>query len=106
MTADEVSTTFLVEHYQPGLDRDGLEAFAAHVQAAAGRLRAEGAAVRLVRSTILPGDESLLCLFEAGSEQLVHRVYARAGLTCDRVSPAVCVDEASPRRPEAKEQRA
>lgn len=39
-----------------------------------------GRGVRYVRSTIVPGDEALMSLFEAASEALVREAYARAGL--------------------------
>jgi hypothetical protein len=65
-----------------------LEAYAAQVHAAAAALRQEGKPVRNLRSTILPEDESLLCLLEADSEQLVRDVYTRASLPFDRISQA------------------
>jgi Protein of unknown function (DUF4242) len=49
----------------------------------------EGSTVRYVRSTIVPADEAFLCVFEAGSEDLVRDVYARAGVPFDRVSVAI-----------------
>jgi hypothetical protein len=45
--------------------------------------------VRYVRSTIVPADESLLCLLEAATEELVHETYVRAGIPFDRISPAI-----------------
>jgi Nickel responsive protein SCO4226-like len=88
-----IANTYLVEHYQPGLDQEALQGYAAQVHAAANALREEGKRVRNLRSTILPDDESLLCLFEADSEQLVRDVYARAALPFDRISQAVALDD-------------
>jgi hypothetical protein len=49
----------------------------------------EGRAVHYLRSTIVPADEALLCVFEASSEELVRDVYARAGLPFERLSAAI-----------------
>jgi len=42
-----------------------------------------------VRSTIVPGDEFFLCIFDAASEELVREAYARAGITFQRISTAL-----------------
>jgi hypothetical protein len=81
--------TYLVEHYRPGLTVEELRDWAARVRDAALAMEHNGKSVRYVRSTIVPGDESLLCLLEAATEQLVHEVYARAGLPFERIQPAI-----------------
>lgn len=88
-----IEKTYLVEHYQPGLDLDGLEALAARVRAAAAAVGRQGARALQLRSTVLPGDETLLCLFETDSEELVRAVYARAGLAFDRITEAISLDD-------------
>jgi hypothetical protein len=80
---------YLVEHYAPGLAVDGLGCWAALVREAAVAMGNEGRAVRYLRSTIVPADEALLCVFEAGSEELVRDVYARAGVPFERLSVAI-----------------
>lgn len=84
--------TYLVEQYRPGNDAEALARYAKRVSAAASQLKNEGLSVRHVRSTIVPGEESLLCLIEAESEGLVRAVYSRAGVTFDRISEAVALD--------------
>jgi len=79
--------TFLVEHYRPGLSVDELGAWAARVCETARDMQDEGIAVRYLRATIVPTDESLLCLFEADSAQLVREAYARAGIPFERITP-------------------
>jgi hypothetical protein len=81
--------TYLVEHYRPGLTVEGLQEWAARVRDAASAMERDGMSVRYVRSTIVPGDESLLCLIEAATEQLVHELYARAGIPFERIQPAI-----------------
>jgi hypothetical protein len=85
----EGRTTFLVEHYRPGSTVDELRRWASRVQRAAAELERRGVAVRYVRSTIVPADDSLLCVLEAAGEELVREAYARAGLTFERLSTAV-----------------
>jgi hypothetical protein len=80
---------YLVEHYAPGLTVDGLGCWAALVREAAVAMGSEGRAVRYLRSTIVPADEALFCVFEAGSEELVRDVYARAGVPFERLSVAI-----------------
>jgi hypothetical protein len=80
---------YLVEHYSPGTTADGLGVWAARVRETAVALGSEGRAVRYLRSTIVPADEALLCVFEAGSEELVREVFARAGVPFERVSVAI-----------------
>ena len=89
--------TYLVEHYEPGMGADGLEAAAAELRRAADALRYEGLALRYVRSTILPEDEALLSVLEAASPALARAAHERAGVPCDRVTRAIDVDRRSRR---------
>jgi len=87
--ASHSRNVYLVEHYSPGLTVDGLGCRVARVRETAVAMRAEGRSVRYLRSTIVPADEALLCIFEAGSEELVREVYARAGVPFERLSVAI-----------------
>ena len=80
---------FLVEHYRPGLSPDDLRNLALRVRSAAIVLAGEGVSVRYREATILPADESLLCQFDAVSEEAVRAAYERAGLDFERISPAL-----------------
>ena len=80
---------YLVEHYSPGLTVGGLASWAASVRGAAIAMGSEGKAVHYLRSTIVPADEALLCVFEADSEELVREAYARAGVPFERLSAAI-----------------
>jgi hypothetical protein len=97
--------TFLVEHYRPGLSAQELGAWAARVRVITEEMRRDGKQVRYLRSTIVPVDESLLCMFEAASEELVREAYARAEIPFERIS-AVIHDGTSERsRSTTKEER-
>ena len=82
-------TVYLVEHYAPGLTADGLRCRAARVRETAVAMGSEGRAVHYLRSTIVPADEALLCVFEASSAELVREVCARAGVPFERLSVAI-----------------
>ena len=80
---------FLVEHYCPGLNADELAALATRVRDAAAELEREGKPVRYLRADVMPADEALLCLFQAGSEDVVRQTYDRAGAAFDRITPVI-----------------
>ena len=88
-TGTEARETFLVEHYRPGLSAAALGAWAARVRDTTGEMEREGQPVRYLRATIVPTDESLLCVFEAASEQLVREAYARAGIPFERITAVI-----------------
>ena len=81
--------SFLVEHYRPGVATDELTRWASRVRDAVAALEREGKAVRFLRSAVVPRDESLLCVLEAASEELVREAYARAGIPFERISAAI-----------------
>jgi hypothetical protein len=93
--------TYLVEHYRPGFTAEKLWEWAARVRAAAVGIAQEGEPVRYLRSTIVPADESLLCLLEAASDDLVRAVYARAGIPFERLTAVISDD--TPSRAEGQE---
>lgn len=74
--------TFIVESY--GADRAVVDQRERAEQA--GRLRT---GIRYVRTTIVPGDETLLHLFEAVSAEALREAVAMAALGCDRIVEVV-----------------
>lgn len=52
-------------------------------------MRGECADVRYIRSTFTPEDGRCMCLFEAQSEAVVKRLNNMAGLSYQRVVPAL-----------------
>ena len=84
--------TYLIEHYRPGFSAEALEHWAARVRATAIEMARAGEPVRYLRSTIVPSDESLLCLVQAASDELVREVYARAGLSFERLTAVISDD--------------
>ena len=92
-TDTDAPETFLVEHYRPGLTVDEFGAWATRLRDATGELEREGKPVRYLRATIVPTDESLLCVFEAASEQLVREAYARADIPFERITAVIPAKE-------------
>jgi hypothetical protein len=65
--------------------RDGLPA----VAVVTGEAAIEGIAVRYVRTTFLPDDETCFHIFESASEDAVGEACRRAGIRSGRIVPAV-----------------
>ena len=81
---------YVVERYLPGLSRSDLLHGLSRLERAIG-LRGENSAVRYLGSTIVLGDEACFCQFEGPSEAAVAEANRRAGLSFDRIVPAVTV---------------
>jgi hypothetical protein len=85
---DRRTSTFLVEHYWPGVTAEAFGRAADRVRASAERL-GERRRIRYLHSTLVPEDEAAFCVFEAESQQLVEEAYARAEVTFERIRAAV-----------------
>lgn len=89
LAKDPTTTTFLVEHYWPGVTESGFSAAAESLRSASEAIAAAGGALRYLHSTLIPEDESAFCVFDASSRSLVEQAYARAGLRFERILDAV-----------------
>lgn len=83
------TTTFLVEHYWPGVTERSFGAAAESLRIASEAVAAAGADLRYLHSTLVPEDEAAFCVFHASSRALVEQVYARAGVRFERILDAV-----------------
>jgi hypothetical protein len=81
--------SYLIESYLPRSRAGELPAVVDRLRRATDSLTAEGAPVRHLRSTFLPGDELCLHLFEAESEATVGEACRRAAIEPARVVQAV-----------------
>lgn len=80
--------TYLGEAYLPRSRAAALDEAVKRLQASAGP--ADGApAVRYVRSTFVPEDETCFHIFEADSAEAVRKAGERASVTFDRIVEAV-----------------
>lgn len=80
---------YLVERYWPGVTSQVLDAAIARLADAAAEMTVGGTAVRHVQSTLVAGDETVLCLFEATSPDAVQELNRRAGMEVDRITPCL-----------------
>jgi len=80
---------YLAERYEPGATREQVEADAARLAAAAGRLQAEGRAIEFLGSTFVPGDEACLSRFASSSAELVETAHRLASVPVERVVEAL-----------------
>lgn len=82
-------TTFLVEHYWPGITADTFRSAADRVRATAHSMARAGCSIRYRRAILVPADEAAFCVLAAGSVELVEQLYARAGVRFDRIVVAL-----------------
>jgi hypothetical protein len=83
---------FLVESYLPG-SANALEDAPKLARRATALAVQEGVAVRYLRTTLVPADQTCLHLFEAPSAAVIEAVAARVGLACDRIVEALSLGE-------------
>ena len=81
--------SYLIESYLPRSRAGELPAVVDRLRRATDSLTAEGAPVRHLRSTFLPGDELCLHLFEADSAATAGEASRRAAIEPARVVQAV-----------------
>jgi hypothetical protein len=80
---------YLVECYQPALRGDQLELTARRIDDSVAALSRAGAAVELLLTLFLPGDEVAFWLFAAPSCAAVEQACRRAELLFDRIGLAI-----------------
>jgi hypothetical protein len=83
------ATTYLVEHYWPGITAEAFRAAAKHVRATARAMARGGTPIRYLHSIMVPADEAAFCVFDAASMELIEQLYARAGVRFDRIVAAL-----------------
>ena len=82
-------TTYLVEHYWPGITAETFRSAAERVRTAAEAMSRDGTPVRYRHSTLVPADEAGFCVVDAASAELIEQLYARAGVRFERIVAAV-----------------
>ena len=82
---------YVVERYLPGLSRSNLLHELFRLERALQEEPGETAAVRYLGSTIVLEDEACYCQFEGPTEAAVAEANRLAGLSFDRIVPAVTV---------------
>ena len=88
---------YLVEVYLSPSSAAGASVSREDVCRAAEELTQQGLDIQLTQLIVMPEDETCLYLFEAASEQAVLLAVSRAGLTCNRLTPALSTPTAGHR---------
>lgn len=81
----------MVESYPVGVSARQLVAATNRALDVTAQMRVDGLEVLLLQSILVPDEESMFCLFEAPTRELVEEVVSRAGLPRERVVEAVDV---------------
>jgi hypothetical protein len=92
-TATTSRHTYVVEHYRPGLNGDELRHLAERVRDVVVDMGQAGKAIRCLSSTVVPEDDYFQSVLEATSERLVREAHARAGISFERISVAIPIDD-------------
>jgi len=93
-----VPQAYVVDHYRPGLTGDGLRHQAECVRDAVVEMARAGDPIRWLSSTVVPEDDYFQSMIEATSEALVREAHARAGISFERISVAIPIDNDEPSR--------
>jgi hypothetical protein len=88
-TACPATTTYLVEHYWPGITVEAFHSATERVRATARSMAQDGTLIRYRHSILVPVDEAAFCVLDAASSNLVEQLYARAGIRFDRIVAAL-----------------
>lgn len=82
------TTSWLVEHYWPGLPPELVRTALCQVRRTARTMARDGNTIRHRHSTLVPADEAAYSVIDATSRTLVEELYARAGVRFDRILTA------------------
>jgi hypothetical protein len=82
---------YVAERLWPGATESTARQAMEQLRASSKRLAATGVPVRYLGGTFIPGDEAIACRFE-GTAQAVRAVHKLAGVTFDRLLPALEVE--------------
>jgi hypothetical protein len=80
---------YMVDREVPGISMDALAGAQRAAIESSEQFSAEGRSVRYIRSTFVPGDSHLMCLFEAPNADLVREVNDAAKLPYTQVREAL-----------------
>ncbi len=82
-------TVYMVERDLPGITLEQLGGAQKAAIETSEEFTSRGKQVRYIRSTYVPGDSKVMCLFEASGQQLVEEVNQAANIPFTRVVEAM-----------------
>ncbi len=80
---------YMVERHLPGITAEQLTAAAKRAKSTTAEMTQQGTPVRYLRSTFIPGEEKVFCLFDGPTEQSVKDANDRAEIPFQRVVEAL-----------------
>jgi hypothetical protein len=85
-------TTFVVEHYRPGLNGEDLRQQAERFRDVVMEMTRAGKTINHLSTTVVPEDDYFQSVLQASSEGLVREAHRRAGTSFERISVAFRID--------------
>jgi hypothetical protein len=82
---DGPRSIYAAKCYWPGVTEHELAAAATRALREAEDLTHDGSSVAFLGSLFFPGDDLVLCLFDASSRAVVKQANERAGIPCERI---------------------
>ncbi len=76
---------YMVERHLPGITAEQLTAAAGRAKTTTAAMSHEGTPVKYLRSTFMPAEEKVYCLFDGPSPDVVEEAQRRAEIPYDRV---------------------
>ena len=92
-TTGRLRRTYLVECYEPRLDRAEAEVAADRALAASAELREQGHTVDYVGAIFVPGDEVVFHIFVSECERAVREASTRASVAYERIVESIAVGQ-------------
>jgi len=86
---DHIMAVYMVERDLPGITLEQLGGAQKAAIETSQEFTSKGKQVRYIRSTYVPGDSKVMCLFEASGQQLVEEVNQAANIPFTRVVEAM-----------------
>jgi hypothetical protein len=86
---DHIMAVYMVERDLPGITLEQLGGAQKAAIETSQVFTSKGKQVRYIRSTYVPGDSKVMCLFEASGQQLVEEVNQAANIPFTRVVEAM-----------------
>jgi hypothetical protein len=81
-------SVYMVDRTLPGITMEQLAAAQSSAIETSRRFTEEGKPVRYIRSTYVPGESHVMCLFESADPNLVRDVNESAGIPFNRIVDA------------------
>ena len=83
---------FMVERHLPGITPEQLQAAAKRAKSTTADMTQQGTPVRYLRSTFIPSEEKVFCLFQGASQESIEEANRKADIPFNRVTEALHIE--------------